>query len=79
MLSYSLACAPEVRITVSHSVDNRCDHGPVTLRLPIHIDRICSMSTEYSRSFAWHKCSSKKLNNYANHVNELLACLGRPG
>lgn len=78
MLSHSLAAAPEVRVTVTHPVDNTSDHDPVTLHLPIHIDRIRSMPTEYTRTFAWYKCSSKQLNDYADHVNEILACLDVP-
>ena len=30
------------------------------------------------RSFAWQKCSSKQLHDYADHVNEILACLDVP-
>ena len=56
MLSPSLTGAPEVRVAVTHPVDNTSDHDPVTFHLPGHIDRIRSMPAEYMRSFAWHKC-----------------------
>jgi hypothetical protein len=78
MLSPALASAPEIRVTVDHSVDNTSDHDPVTLYLPIHVDRIRSQPAEHMRAFAWYKCSSKQLNDYADQVNEILACLEIP-
>ena len=75
MLSSSLAGAPELRVSVTHPVDNMSDHDPVTLYPPIHIDRIRSTPAEYKRIFAWYKCFSKQLNDYADHVNESMDCL----
>ena len=78
MLSASLAGAPELRVGVTHPVDNTSDHEPVTLYLPLHVDRIRSVPSEYTRTFAWYKCTSKQLKDYADYVNETLDCLNVP-
>jgi hypothetical protein len=68
MMSTSLAGAPEVRVTVTHPVVDTSHHRHIyTSPVPAHFDRTLSTPTEHTRIFAW-------LNDYVDHVNEILAC-----
>ena len=78
MVSESLADLPELHISVAHDVDNTSDHDPVTLNLPLTVNRLPANASHIVRKPAWYKCSEEQLQGYKCNLSLLLHSIDIP-